>query len=101
MNNASGGSDGSSEHASGHAETPPTVSDCVTATQLWRAALGQHRQEISAATARLGVSKLIHYLATSLGVQRPPAEEYLPPPRRHAAAGAVAHSHWLTEETAQ
>ena len=81
---------------------------CVA--QLRRQALGQHLQEISAAAARPGATKLAHYLATAWGGQLPPAEEYIPAPvaylaavrqrvRRVALAQLRTGSHWLAEET--
>ena len=57
---------------------------CVT--QLQRAALQRHLQEVSAAAARPGASKLAHYLATAWGGQLPPAEEHAPGPAAYLAA---------------
>ena len=56
---------------------------CVA--QLRRAVLGQHLQEVSAAAARHGASKLAHYLATAWGAQLPPSEEYAPALAAHLA----------------
>ena len=58
MDSTAGGGAGSSEHACGLAE-PPLL--CVA--QLRQAVLRQHLQELSAAAARPGASKLAYYLA--------------------------------------
>jgi hypothetical protein len=78
--------------------------------RLRRQALGHHLQQISAAAARPGASKLAHYLAAAWGGQLPSAEEYSPVPvaylgavrqrkRRAALAQLRTGSHWLAEET--
>ena len=78
--------------------------------QLRRAALGRHLQEVSAAAARPGASKLAHYLATAWGGRLPPGEEHAPAlapylgavrqrARRAALAQLRTGSHWPAEET--
>ena len=71
-------------------------------TQLWWAALVRHLQEVSAAAARPGASKLAHCSPHGAEEYAPTLAAYRGPVRQRAQQTVLPQrrtgSHWLAEE---